>query len=178
MAAQLAEAQAEVQRLQHEGSERDAQHGQSLQAASAAAESAKADLAAARAAAEQAAKDRAQVGHACSYCLSSNQKTCVSLGTSLRHHAQELQRWAAAADAAQGELRARIGELEGERERAKRAALAELTTCRDAGLRAVEELEAQVRLIKDASIMPDQALQPAPCSAPAECHMHAAPSLA
>ena len=58
---------------------------------------------------------------------------------------QELQRWAAAADRAQAELRAKIGELEAERGRARRASLAELAQCRDAGLRAVKELEARVR---------------------------------
>ena len=71
---------------------------------------------------------------------------------------QELKKWAAAADSAQSELRARIGVLEGERDRAKHATLAELTTCRDAGLRAVEELEAQVRLHGHAGTTPDQPL--------------------
>lgn len=39
---------------------------------------------------------------------------------------------------------AKIAELEAERESARRSALAELTACRDAGLQAVYELEAQV----------------------------------
>jgi chromosome segregation ATPase len=61
-----------------------------------------------------------------------------------RARAEELKRWAAAADKSAAELASRITDLEAEREAAKRTALAELTTCRDAGMQAVFELEAQV----------------------------------
>ncbi len=50
--------------------------------------------------------------------------------------AEELGRWAAAADRAAAEQAAKIAELEAERETARRGALAELTACRDAGLQA------------------------------------------
>ena len=59
---------------------------------------------------------------------------------------QDMRRWAAAADEAAAQREAKIGALEAERDTLKRAALAELTVCRDAGLQAVYELEAQVRL--------------------------------
>ncbi|BDA50927.1 probable Kinesin-like protein KIFC3 at C-terminar half [Coccomyxa sp. Obi] len=61
-----------------------------------------------------------------------------------RARAEELARWAAAADRAAAEQAAKIADLEAAREAARRSALAELTACRDAGLQAVYELEAQV----------------------------------
>lgn len=57
-----------------------------------------------------------------------------------------MRRWAAAADEAAAQRNAKIGALEAERDSIKRTALAELTVCRDAGLQAVYELEAQVML--------------------------------
>ncbi|CAL8462832.1 g2366 [Coccomyxa elongata] len=61
-----------------------------------------------------------------------------------RARAEELARWAAAADRAAAEQAAKIAELEAAQEATRRSALAELTACRDAGLQAVYELEAQV----------------------------------
>ncbi|KAK9907558.1 hypothetical protein WJX75_005941 [Coccomyxa subellipsoidea] len=76
--------------------------------------------------------------------LATAQETLRAAEEAARQRAEELGRWASAADRAAADQAAKIAELEAERESARRSALAELTACRDAGLQAVYELEAQV----------------------------------